>query len=155
MRECEAIRPGDRERAILVGDLNVAPLENDVWSHKQMLRIVSHTPIECEKLLAAQKTGNWIDSMRVHTPEPAKLYTLELSFARLANRRQGAPPQPCLEFAGARGSRAENRHRAQLSRRRKAVRSCAGDGDTGTVTTPAGARNPVDRTYILSWCHRR
>ena len=39
-----------RAASILVGDLNVAPLEHDVWSHKQMLRVVSHTPVECEKL---------------------------------------------------------------------------------------------------------
>jgi exodeoxyribonuclease-3 len=53
----------------------VAPLEHDVWSHKQMLKVVSHTPVECEKLTAAQRSGGWIDSMRVHTPEPEKLYT--------------------------------------------------------------------------------
>jgi len=29
-------------------------MRNDVWSHKQLLKVVSHTPIECEKLLAAQ-----------------------------------------------------------------------------------------------------
>jgi exodeoxyribonuclease-3 len=75
MREAPALRPTASERAILVGDLNVAPLEHDVWSHKQMLRVVSHTPIECAKLIAAGKAGNWVDSMRVHTPEPAKLYT--------------------------------------------------------------------------------
>ena len=63
------------QRAILVGDLNVAPLEHDVWSHKQMIKVVSHTPIECEKLVAARTAGNWIDSMRVLTPEPEKLYT--------------------------------------------------------------------------------
>jgi exodeoxyribonuclease-3 len=60
---------------ILVGDLNVAPLEHDVWSHKQMLRVVSHTPIECEKLNAAQNDGGWVDAMRLRVPEPAKLYT--------------------------------------------------------------------------------
>ncbi len=75
MRDCEAIRPAATDRSILVGDLNVAPLENDVWSHKQMVRVVSHTPIEVEKLNAARNSGNWVDSMRVHTPEPAKLYT--------------------------------------------------------------------------------
>jgi exodeoxyribonuclease-3 len=63
------------ERAILVGDLNVAPLEHDVWSHKQMLRVVSHTPIECEKLVAVQQAGGWVDAMRLRVPEPAKLYT--------------------------------------------------------------------------------
>ncbi|MGE0409695.1 MAG: exodeoxyribonuclease III, partial [Amphiplicatus sp.] len=33
-------------KAILVGDLNVAPREHDVWSHKQLLKVVSHTPAE-------------------------------------------------------------------------------------------------------------
>jgi exodeoxyribonuclease III len=74
MRDCDGLKP-QSERAILVGDLNVAPLEHDVWSHKQMIRVVSHTPIECEKLNVAQKSGGWIDSMRALTPEPAKLYT--------------------------------------------------------------------------------
>jgi exodeoxyribonuclease-3 len=75
MRAHADLKPAKNERAILVGDLNVAPLEHDVWSHKQMIRVVSHTPIECEKLTAAQKAGAWIDTMRVHTPEPEKLYT--------------------------------------------------------------------------------
>jgi exodeoxyribonuclease III len=44
MRDCATLRPARCERAILLGDLNVAPLEHDVWSHKQMLRVVSHTP---------------------------------------------------------------------------------------------------------------
>jgi exodeoxyribonuclease-3 len=74
MRGCETLRPG-KERAILVGDLNVAPLEHDVWSHKQMLRVVSHTPIECEKLLGVQSAGNWVDALRTFVPEPTKLYT--------------------------------------------------------------------------------
>jgi exodeoxyribonuclease-3 len=30
---------------ILTGDFNIAPLESDVWSHKQLLDVVSHTPI--------------------------------------------------------------------------------------------------------------
>jgi exodeoxyribonuclease-3 len=75
MRDCQSLRCNGSERMILLGDLNVAPLEHDVWSHKQMLRVVSHTPIECEKLTAAQRTGGWIDAMRLLTPEPAKLYT--------------------------------------------------------------------------------
>jgi exodeoxyribonuclease III len=75
MRDCATLRPAPSERAILVGDLNVAPLEHDVWSHKQMLRVVSHTPIECEKFTKALGAGGWVDSMRQLTPEPAKLYT--------------------------------------------------------------------------------
>ena len=75
MQLSPALRPAPSERAIIVGDLNVAPLEHDVWSHKQMIRVVSHTPIECEKLTAARKAGGWIDVMRILTPEPEKLYT--------------------------------------------------------------------------------
>src|SRR6266853_430406 len=75
MRESASLRPGPSERAILVGDLNVAPLEHDVWSHKQMLRVVSHTPIECEKLVGVQQSGSWVDAMRMLVPEPTKLYT--------------------------------------------------------------------------------
>jgi exodeoxyribonuclease III len=69
------LRPAENERAILVGDLNVAPLEHDVWSHKQLLNVVSHTPVETEKLTAFQKAGSWVDVARHFTPEPAKLYT--------------------------------------------------------------------------------
>jgi len=75
MRAHLGLRPAPQQRAILVGDLNVAPLEHDVWSHKQMIKVVSHTPIECEKLNLARQAGGWIDSMRVLTPEPEKLYT--------------------------------------------------------------------------------
>jgi exodeoxyribonuclease-3 len=60
---------------VLVGDLNVAPLENDVWSHKQMLKIVSHTPMETERMLAAIQEGEWVDAMRHLIPEPEKVYT--------------------------------------------------------------------------------
>jgi len=75
MHACAALRPAPSERAIIVGDLNVAPLECDVWSHKQLLSVVSHTPIECEKLLGVQKAGDWIDAVRSFMPEPAKLFT--------------------------------------------------------------------------------
>jgi len=74
MRGSPQLQP-DRQRAILVGDLNVAPLEHDVWSHRQLLNVVSHTPIECAKLNAVQRAGRWIDVMRTQVPEPTKLYT--------------------------------------------------------------------------------
>jgi exodeoxyribonuclease III len=60
---------------ILVGDLNVAPLENDVWSHKQMLKVISHTPIEVEHLDKVVGSLSWIDAMRCHVPDEDKLYT--------------------------------------------------------------------------------
>jgi exodeoxyribonuclease-3 len=75
MRDSALLRPGNAQRAIVVGDLNVAPLECDVWSHKQLLRVVSHTPIECEKLNAVQKAGDWIDVARTLVPVPTKLFT--------------------------------------------------------------------------------
>src|ERR1700748_3722811 len=50
------------KRMIAVGDLNIAPLENDVWSHKQLLSVVSHTPIEVEKLGALRQAGGFVDA---------------------------------------------------------------------------------------------
>jgi exodeoxyribonuclease-3 len=67
--------PRSGGRAILVGDLNIAPLEHDVWSHKALLKVVSHTPIEVEKLKRAQNAGSWFDALRKFTPEDQKLYT--------------------------------------------------------------------------------
>ena len=61
-------------RAILVGDLNIAPLEHDVWSHKQLRDVVSHTPVETEGLLAWQRAG-WVDGVRHFVPADEKLYS--------------------------------------------------------------------------------
>lgn len=60
---------------ILVGDLNIAPLENDVWSHKQLLTVVSHTPIEVELLGGLQKSVEWHDAVRHFVPADQKLYS--------------------------------------------------------------------------------
>jgi len=64
-----------RKTMILVGDLNVAPLENDVWSHKQLLKVVSHTPIEVEKLTRLQARGGFVDAVRHFVPPERHLYT--------------------------------------------------------------------------------
>ncbi len=60
---------------ILVGDLNVAPLEADVWSHKQLLKVVSHTPAEVERFERARAAHSWVDVMRRHVPPEEKLFT--------------------------------------------------------------------------------
>ncbi len=60
---------------ILVGDLNVAPGEFDVWSHKQLLDVVSHTPGETTRLDAALEAGRFVDLARLHKPSPEKLFT--------------------------------------------------------------------------------
>ena len=70
-----AAEPRPQGRAILVGDLNIAPLEHDVWSHKALLKVVSHTPIEVEKLNSAQAAGCWVDALRKFVPDDQKLYT--------------------------------------------------------------------------------
>ncbi len=67
--------PKTQGRAILVGDLNIAPLEHDVWSHKALLQVVSHTPIEVERLARAQAAGPWFDALRKFVPAEQKLYT--------------------------------------------------------------------------------
>ncbi len=61
-------------KSVMVGDLNIAPREDDVWSHKQLLKVVSHTPIEVEHLTAAQEAGEWADITRMHIPE-GQLYS--------------------------------------------------------------------------------
>ena len=66
-------RPG-LARTILVGDLNIAPLEHDVWSHRQLLDVVSHTPVETAALLAWQRS-RFHDALRHFVPESEKLYT--------------------------------------------------------------------------------
>jgi exodeoxyribonuclease-3 len=62
-----------KTKKILVGDLNIAPLENDVWSHKQLLNVVSHTPIETETLLDIIDSGEWVDVMREIVPHESKI----------------------------------------------------------------------------------
>ncbi|MBF9048584.1 exodeoxyribonuclease III [Roseobacter sp. HKCCD9010] len=57
------------EKSILVGDLNIAPREDDVWSHKQLLKVVSHTPIEVEHLAQVQDSAGWVDVTRKDIPE--------------------------------------------------------------------------------------
>ncbi|MEO1252341.1 MAG: exodeoxyribonuclease III [Pseudomonadota bacterium] len=66
---------GPRSKSVIVGDLNVAPREHDVWSHKQLLKVVSHTPVEVEKLGAVLASNKLIDVAREIVPEPEKLYT--------------------------------------------------------------------------------
>ena len=60
---------------VLVGDLNVAPHENDVWSHKQLLKIVSHTPGETERLEDSRKQAQFADIARLAVDDHQKLYT--------------------------------------------------------------------------------
>jgi len=62
------------ERTVIVGDFNIAPREDDVWSHKKLLKVVSHTPIEVEHLAQVQDSAGWVDITRKDIPE-GQLYS--------------------------------------------------------------------------------
>lgn len=63
------------EPAVLVGDMNIAPLPSDVWSHKALLNVVSHTPVEIDKMDALMASNGWIDVGRRFIPAPERLFT--------------------------------------------------------------------------------
>lgn len=75
LEEMTAWSAGLKEDSILVGDLNIAPHPGDVWDHKKLLKVVSHTPIETEGMLKLMEAHDWVDVMREHTPLPEKLYS--------------------------------------------------------------------------------
>jgi exodeoxyribonuclease-3 len=63
------------KKMILCGDFNVAPSEHDVWNHKQLTKIVSHTPIEIERLLRLFNSLNFVDVIRKFYPNPEKIFS--------------------------------------------------------------------------------
>ena len=65
----------ENKNIVLVGDLNIAPFEHDVWSHKQLLNVVSHTPIETELLIKLMNDSSWIDVGRKFFSIDKKLYS--------------------------------------------------------------------------------
>jgi exodeoxyribonuclease III len=68
-------KAGTKRKAVITGDLNIAPYESDVWSHKQLLDVVSHTPVETEALEEIRRCGEWTDAVRHRIPEPERVYT--------------------------------------------------------------------------------
>jgi len=64
-----------REPTLIVGDFNIAPLECDVWSHRQLIDVVSHTPIEVEALTRLQQSHDWVDLGRRFIPAPQRYYS--------------------------------------------------------------------------------
>jgi len=60
---------------ILTGDFNIAPLESDVWGHKQLINVVSHTQVEIDLLTRLQAAHDWVDIGRHFYPAPERLYT--------------------------------------------------------------------------------
>lgn len=60
---------------LIVGDFNVAPLECDVYHHKALLKVVSHTPIEVETLDRFRQAHDWVDIGRRFIPAPQRSYS--------------------------------------------------------------------------------
>ena len=60
---------------LVTGDLNVAPGEHDVWNHKYMSKIVSHTPVEIEAMTRLKASLGFTDLVREAIPDPEKLYS--------------------------------------------------------------------------------
>ena len=156
--EMNAIRAEHDERfgSILVGDLNIAPLEHDVWSHKQLLKVVSHTPVETERFEAMRKAGDWIDLMRLNVPLDQKLlHLVELSRPGLGAVRSRPAARPRLVFAES--GREPLRHRdparcARLGAARPTMcRSSPGSisiessAQTAAPVSRCGGSSPADR----------
>lgn len=66
---------GSRDRVLLVGDMNVAPLETDVWNHKRLVRSVGHTPRESERIATLLQAGALTDVARHFVPPDQPLYS--------------------------------------------------------------------------------
>lgn len=60
---------------MIVGDFNIAPLECDVYNHKALLKVVSHTPLEVETLQRFADAHGWVDLGRKHIPAPERNYS--------------------------------------------------------------------------------
>lgn len=75
MEKHYASKAEDPQPLIVVGDINIAPGEHDVWSHKQLLKVVSHTPIEVDALNRILNDGGFADIARLKHADKAKLYS--------------------------------------------------------------------------------
>lgn len=75
MTEYFTARASENPALVLTGDFNIAPHENDVWSHKQLLKVVSHTPLEVETLAKLQAAGDFTDCARMFLGDDEKLYS--------------------------------------------------------------------------------
>ncbi len=70
-----AARKSPLNRLVLAGDLNIAPLETDVWSHRALLKVVSHTAVEVEALQRLMSAHDWVDAVRGIIPPDEPLYS--------------------------------------------------------------------------------
>lgn len=64
-----------KKNAIILGDFNIAPQPHDVWSHKQLMNVVSHTEPEITRLAALKESYDWCDVARHFVNSEQKLYS--------------------------------------------------------------------------------
>lgn len=75
MQEWSARAMSADRKLVILGDFNIAPGEHDVWSHKQLRDVVSHTEPEITRLCSLRDRSGWCDAGRYFVPESEKLYT--------------------------------------------------------------------------------
>lgn len=63
------------EACLVAGDFNIAPLEHDVWSHRQLLKVVSHTPVEVAMIERMRDAADWCDTVRHIAGDHDKIYS--------------------------------------------------------------------------------
>ena len=135
---------------ILIGDFNIAPLPADVWSHKQLLDVVSHTPIEVEALDAAAG-GERLGRSRPPFPSRARRgCTPGGAIARRTGRRRIAGGGSIICGRPATSRRQATAHRVfeRLPQLAEAVGPCA-DHDrvrllSDAVRDPRAAARAID-----------
>jgi exodeoxyribonuclease-3 len=75
LKDYFGMRPAAGPPLVVLGDLNVAPLPTDVWNYRQLLKVVSHTPVEVDALLRLQAAGRFVDAVRHFIRPEVRLYS--------------------------------------------------------------------------------
>ncbi|MSO98184.1 MAG: exodeoxyribonuclease III [Rhodospirillaceae bacterium] len=66
---------GFRDRVVLTGDLNIAPLPSDVWDHHKMQKRIGHTDYDIAALDRLRRSLNWTDAVREIIPPDDPVFT--------------------------------------------------------------------------------
>ena len=137
-----ARKTGRSDPVVLVGDLNVAPLEHDVWSHKQLLNVVSHTPVET-RLLGEGDGGVRLDRFHpaLHSAGGENLFLVELSRGGLGGIGPGPAAGPCLGQSGSQRCAGLAKDHQENARLAESLRPCAGDRGSRSLMLAAFLRH--------------
>ena len=71
----ETARRDPKAPLLIAGDLNVAPGEHDVWNHRYMSKVVSHTPVEIAAMETLRASLGFVDLVRRPIPDAQKLFS--------------------------------------------------------------------------------